>query len=146
MPKFFIVAFSKKLLLGFLLYAVLVPVAFSIDIIVNTSVPIQRNSLNKTRAIFAQQLNYWSNGEKTRVFIFKDDHPLHKQFTKNKLNMFPHQLRRVWDRMVFSGTGQAPDLVETEEEMLEKIANTKNAIGYLTKGSGYENIRLFEYE
>lgn len=138
--------FFKKLGLVFLLYHSFIFAADASDIVVNESVPSADFSLNKTRAIFAKQLSFWPNGEKIKVFVLADDHPLHKQFCKQNLNMFPHQLRRIWDRKVFSGTGQAPYLVETEEEMLEKISNTPNAIGYISNGSGHEKIRLFDYQ
>ena len=54
-------------------------------------------------------------------------------FSKEKLNVFPYQLRAAWDRLVFSGTGQAPNTVSSSEEMLAKVASTPGAIGYLTK-------------
>jgi hypothetical protein len=47
--------------------------------------------------------------------------------------MFPHQLRWAWDRQVFSGTGRAPIMVNTEEEMRQRIASTPGAIGYLRR-------------
>lgn len=135
----------KKLGLVFLLHHIFIFTVNAAEIVVNESVPSAGYSLNKTRAIFAKQLSFWPNGEKIKVFVMADDQPLHKQFCKQNLNMFPHQLRRIWDRKVFSGTGQAPYLVKTEEEMLEKISNTPNAIGYLSNGSGHEKIRLFDY-
>lgn len=123
------------------------PAVYAADIVVNQSVPpATRYSLNKIRAIFTMQQSFWSNGEKIKVFVLADDVLLHKQFTKENLNMFPHQLRRVWDRKVFSGTGQAPYVVETEVEMVSKILNTPNAIGYLSDASTYEKIRLFEHQ
>jgi hypothetical protein len=118
--KFIKGSFLTKLQLNILFSCVFVPVVSAADIVVNASVPLTENSLHETRAIFAKQLSFWPNGEKIKVFILADDHPLHREFTKNNLKMFPHQLRRVWDRMVFSGTGQAPYLVRTEEEMLKK--------------------------
>ncbi|MGX2040526.1 hypothetical protein ACWJKU_10400 [Methylocaldum sp. MU1018] len=45
--------------------------------------------------------------------------------------MFAHQLRQTWDRKVFSGTGQAPELASTVEEMRMLISKTPGAIGYL---------------
>ena len=45
--------------------------------------------------------------------------------------MFPYQLRRLWDKQIFSGTGIAPTTVKSIEEMRERVANTKGAIGYL---------------
>lgn len=57
--------------------------------------------------------------------------------------MFPHQLRRVWDRMIFSGMGSVPITLGSEEEMLDKIANTANSIGYISSESKNEKVRLF---
>ncbi|MDQ7015020.1 MAG: hypothetical protein Q9N68_01455 [Gammaproteobacteria bacterium] len=86
------------------------------------------------RAIFGMRLGRWpeSNHEIT-VFVLADENPLHAQFCKTTLNVFPHQLRRAWDRLVFSGTGQAPIRLSSEAEMLQRVANTPGAIGYLSK-------------
>jgi len=118
-------------------------VTYATDIIVNPSVPEYTVSLNKTRAIFTMRQRFWTNGEKIKVFTLADDHPIHQLFTKNNLHMFPHQLRRVWDRIVFSGIGRVPIVVGSEEEMLEAIANTPNAIGYLSSEFKNEKVRLF---
>jgi len=118
-------------------------VTYATDIIVNPSVPEYTVSLNKTRAIFTMRQRFWTNGEKIKVFTLADDHPIHQLFTKNNLHMFPHQLRRVWDRIVFSGIGRVPIVVGSEEEMLETIANTPNAIGYLSSEFKNEKVRLF---
>ena len=134
------------ILVGFFLCSTLVSVGNASEIVVNQSVPVGKYSLNKTRAIFTMRQRFWPNGKKIKVFVLADNHPFHKTFTKNNLNMFPHQLRRVWDRMVFSGTGQAPEVLNSEEEMLDKIANTPNAIGYLNSETKNEKIRLFEYQ
>jgi len=73
----------------------------------------------------------WPDGSAIRVFVLEDKKNAHIVFCKDVLGMFPYQLRRVWDRQVFSGTGTAPILVESEQEMLQRVAETKGAIGYL---------------
>lgn len=146
LPETNIASLIKTIFLGFFLYSTLAPVGNAAEIVVNQSVPVSEYSLNKTRAIFTMRQKFWPNGKKIKVFVLEDSHSLHKTFTKNNLHMFPHQLRRVWDRMVFSGTGQAPIILNTEEEMVNKISNTPNAIGYLNSRTENENIRVFEYE
>jgi len=118
-------------------------IGYATDIVVHPSVPEYKVSLNKTRAIFTMRQRFWPNGEKIKVFTLSDEHPLHQIFTKNNLHMFPHQLRRVWDRIVFSGSGRVPIVVGSEEEMLDKVANTPNAIGYLSNEFKNEKVRLF---
>lgn len=89
---------------------------------------------------------FWPDGEKIHVFVLADNNDLHRQFTKTKLNMFPHQFRRIWDRLIFSGTGQAPTIVKSVTEMKEKISITPGAIGYLEGKPVDINIRIFAYE
>lgn len=118
----------------------------AVEVVVNQSVPVQTITLNKIRAIFTMRQKFWPGGEPIKVFTLADQDPIHKKFTKNKLQMFPHQLRRVWDRMVYSGTGRAPVVLENEQQMLDKVANTPHAIGYLSKEPENEQIRVFVNE
>jgi hypothetical protein len=103
------------------------------EIITNPNVAEKTISKSSLRAIFGMRLHAWPDGSAVRVFVLPDDAPLHIAFSKEKLNVFPYQLRLAWDRLVFSGTGQAPDTVNSPEEMLAKVASTPGAIGYLYK-------------
>jgi len=118
----------------------------SIEIYINSSVLDKKYSLADVRAIFAMRKTRWNNGKRIQVFVFPDANPLHRQFTKSKLNMFPHQFRRIWDRLIFSGTGQAPKEVASMEDMKHMIAITPGAIGYLIKSNGNQDIRILNYE
>jgi ABC-type phosphate transport system substrate-binding protein len=89
-------------------------------------------SLNTTRLIFSMQLGQWPNGTRIRVFVLPDDSRAHRTFTKDLLSLYPRQLRRVWDRQLYSGTGQAPETVSDETEMRHRVATTPGAIGYLS--------------
>lgn len=82
------------------------------------------------RAIFTLRKRRWSDGQPIRVFVLRDDSPAHQAFVKQKLRMFPYQLRQQWDRVVFSGTGAAPQDFDDQESMLRSLASTPNAIGY----------------
>ncbi|MCG7947453.1 MAG: hypothetical protein N0C84_14020, partial [Candidatus Thiodiazotropha taylori] len=70
----------------------------------------------------------------------------HADFSKHVLGVFPHQLRRAWNRQIFSGMGQAPMKVNTEAEMLEQIENTPGAIGYLSEDKINERVRKLSVE
>jgi ABC-type phosphate transport system substrate-binding protein len=103
------------------------------EVVSNPSVSEKTLSKSSLRAIFGMRLHEWPDGTAIRVFVMPDDSPIHAAFSKEKLNVFPYQLRAAWDRLVFSGTGQAPNSVTSPEEMLAKVASTPGAIGYLTK-------------
>ena len=125
-------------------FAVLSPIAIATEIVVNKSVPATDYSTDDVRAIFTMQKRFWLNNKQIKVYTLPDNSPLHKDFVKNQLKMFPHQIRMVWDRMTFSGTGIAPIELDSEQEMHDKIANTPDSIGYLSHKPNNENIRAFE--
>jgi ABC-type phosphate transport system substrate-binding protein len=116
------------------------------EIIVNPSAPQVDYTLDDVRAIFTSKRGQWPNGKPIRVFTLSDSHPTHKAFVKTVLFLLPHQLRRIWDRNTFSGTGSAPTEVSSEQEMLEKIATTPNSIGYLNSVPSNEKIRLLKVQ
>ncbi len=136
----------RKGLLAPLFFFVMVSSAPGVEIIVNASVPQSACTVNDLRAIFAIQRPTWSNGERIHVFVLADDDPLHREFTKTRLNMFPHQFRRIWDRLLFSGTGQPPKEVSSPKEMIEKISTIPNSIGYAESAPENDSIRIMTHE
>ena len=116
----------------------------SSPVVVITNKDVSEKSLNlgALRSVFGMRLRSWMGGKPVRVFVFSDHHPLHIEFSKKILGVFPHQLRWSWDRLVFSGTGQAPVYVTSEAQMLELVSVTPGAIGYLTRGKANGQIKV----
>lgn len=85
------------------------------------------------RAIFTMRLRAWPDGQPLRVFVLPDTDPLSDRFYREQLGMYSYVLRAAWDRMVFTGTGFAPTVVRSEEEMRERVRRTPGAIGYVSK-------------
>lgn len=103
-------------------------------------------SQNGLSAIFKMRLRQWQDGSSITVFVLEDDDPVHKRFCKEILNVFPHQMRRAWNKLVFSGSGQAPIKLESKEAMLEKIVSTPGAIGYMSKNNITGEIKSLEIQ
>ncbi|MCP5419667.1 MAG: hypothetical protein H6970_04745 [Gammaproteobacteria bacterium] len=113
-------------------------------LVVITSPDVVQQSLspNALRAIFGMRLRSWPSGKPIQVFVLNETNPVHIQFCKQVLNIFPHQLRSSWDRQVYSGTGQAPREVESMEEMLAQVAATPGAIGYSERSRIDDSVRV----
>lgn len=90
------------------------------------------------------RLNQWPDGQGVKVFVLPDNHPLHKRVVKTVLGLYPYQLRRAWDRQLFSGTGQAPVVVSTEAELIDRVAKTPGALGYAASDSLNRSVRTVE--
>ncbi|MCB1790103.1 MAG: hypothetical protein KDJ27_11080 [Gammaproteobacteria bacterium] len=124
-----------------------VPVCLADQVLIaNLGVQSDGLSVNNSRLIFSMQIASWPTGESVRVFVLPDDHPTHRSFTKDLLGLFPRQLRRVWDRQLYTGTGQAPEQVESEEAMRHAVANTPGAIGYLPREMIDETVRELQIQ
>ncbi len=120
--------------------------AQSIDLVINRDVSQETMSRNTLRSIFSMRKTLWPDGKPIHVFVMPDKTSLHTDFSKQLLGLFPHQLRRVWNRQIYSGMGQAPTKVESEEEMREMVAQTPGAIGYLSEGNNNERMRTISVE
>jgi hypothetical protein len=103
------------------------------EVIVNADVELSHIDRNAARLIVTKRMNQWPDKRPVTVFVLPDDNPLHQDFAKRVLEVYPYQLRRTWDRQVFSGTGQAPFQVRNEQEMLDRVSQTAGAIGYISK-------------
>ena len=100
-------------------------------IISHPSVSTQSLSRDAVLAMFAMHSRRWSNGQRVKVFVLEQDHPTHKVFATEVLGTYPYQLERIWRRLVYSGTGRAPQVCADEQEMLRKVMSTPGAIGYV---------------
>lgn len=123
-------------LFAFLVAALLGCASFRVggqEIVANANSSTGELSRNEARLFFTMRLQHWPDGRPVKVFVLPDDNPVHSRFAKTILGLFPYQLRRVWDRQLFSGTGQAPTTVADEDEMLRRLTTTPGAIGYLER-------------
>jgi ABC-type phosphate transport system substrate-binding protein len=120
--------------------------AHSIDLVINRDIDFGSISRNTLRSIFSMRTTQWSNGTPIHVYVMGDKTPQHAKFSKHILGVFPHQLRRAWNRQIYSGMGQAPIKVQSEKEMLEQIENTPGAIGYLSEDLINERVRKLSVE
>jgi hypothetical protein len=99
--------------------------------IVHPGVGVTAITTNEARLYLTMRLKTWPNGVPVKVFVLPDEDPLHRRFATAVLGLYPYQLRRVWDRQLFSGTGQAPTTVASEAEMMRRVAATPGALGYV---------------
>jgi len=116
-------------------------VAQVVEVVVSPSLSKTKLDRDLLRAVFTMRVRQWPDGSPVRVFVLPDDDPLSDQFYRERLGMYSYVLRRAWDRMVFTGTGFAPTVVRSEQEMLERVRSTPGAIGFMRKREASSNNR-----
>lgn len=127
-------------MLFFCLFFVVSPPVSSNEVIIHPSAE-KALSLNTLRSIYSMRLQTWPDGTGITVFILDPADDEHRNFCLEILNIFPYQLQRVWDVLVFSGTGQSPVIVESEEEMISKVSSIPGSIGYVVKSEVPINVK-----
>ena len=107
--------------------------AAAVEVIVNRGVAGTSLAPASARALFGMRLTKWPDGRPVQVFVLPDGHAVHVSLCKERLNLYPYQLRQSWDRLIYSGMAQAPIEVSTDDEMISRVATTPGALGYVRK-------------
>lgn len=111
-------------------------------LIAHPSVALEDINKDRLRAIFAMRETRWSDDSPVRVFVLPDQHPVHRQFCKDPLSIYPFILRRHWDRLTFTGTGPMPAMVTNQTDMLEKVSQTPGSLGYVRKSMITDAVKI----
>lgn len=110
------------------------PAVFATDTpVIITHATVKETSLSRQSllAVFGMHTQRWRDGQRIKVFVLASDQPLHRKFATEVLGTYPYQLDRIWQRLVYSGTGRAPHICTSEDDMRMKVRNTPGAIGYV---------------
>lgn len=114
------------------------------EVIANADVGLDAIDRNFARLLITMRMPQWPNKRPVTVFVLPDNNPVHTAFAKRVLEVYPYQLRRTWDRQVFSGTGQAPRQVASEQEMIERVSQTAGAVGYVSSPPDSGRVKVLE--
>lgn len=90
------------------------------------------------RNIFTLRRSVWPNGQSIQLVVLNTDSKIHEQFTEKHLGLLTYQVDRVWKRQIFSGAGLKPIEVDDFKQVIELVAKTPGAIGYVLKTESQE--------
>ena len=101
-----------------------------IKIIANTNVTETTVSGKTVEDIFLGKVVQWRDNAVIHVVTVKDP-KIHHAFLDQYLKKSEAQWNAYWKRLVFTGTGTPPEQAETQQALLEYVAKTKGAVGYM---------------
>lgn len=104
---------------------------YAVEVIVNVSVKDTTLTTSQLKRIYTMRQLRWSDQSVIKVFVLPSQHELHRRFTKERLQIFPYQLNRIWHKLTYSGLGVAPTIVKSPEELFTAVSLTPGAIGYI---------------
>ena len=98
-----------------------------IFVVVSIESAIQPMSESEVADIYLGRKRTFDQAEITQVF--DRDGALRERFFNKVANMQTSQVNAYWAKLKFSGRMRAPDLVETDEELVRSLVANPNAIG-----------------
>ncbi len=109
--------------------------AAAIEIVTHPQVTEISLTKSQLRRIYTMRQLRWSDDSAINVFVLPSQHELHQRFAKERLQIFPYQLNRIWHKLTYSGLGVAPTIVSSEKELIQAVTKTPGAIGYIDEGT-----------
>jgi hypothetical protein len=93
------------------------------------------------RAIFMGTRTRFADGSHAVPVTLKGG-PVHEVFLKNHLGEGPEEFRSQWRKVVFTGQGAMPKAFDSESALIEYVAATPGAVGYVSQISSQNRVKL----
>lgn len=94
----------------------------------NQEIGLSKNQIAK---IYLGKMKHYSNGEKIKAVNLSKTSKTYKKFNKAIIKKSDAALNRYWSKLKFTGKGKPPKTLASEREVIQWVANTEGAIGYV---------------
>lgn len=100
-------------------------------VVAHPSVAVSALSAEQVSQIYMGRATSLPGGAAVTPIDMPEGSPLRVQFASRVLGKNEQQLRSYWSRMIFTGKGQPPRSVASQDDVLRMVAATPGAIGYV---------------
>ncbi|MCP5046183.1 MAG: hypothetical protein GY940_03365 [bacterium] len=103
------------------------------DVVLITNPGTKISSLDKkdVKDIFTGKKTFWDGNCKITLAILEGSE-VHNVFLRKFIKKTPSQYRNFWRRKVFTGEGKNPKSFKNEARLIDFVARTKGAVGYIS--------------
>ncbi|MFP4030999.1 MAG: hypothetical protein ACLFRG_03525 [Desulfococcaceae bacterium] len=110
-------------------------------LIAHPDAPVDSLERREVRDIFLGEMSLWPNQERIAFATLKA-RQVHETFLGEYVGRTSSQYDIFWKKKVFSGQGRMPKSMDSPEAVIEFVANTPGAIGYLPSGTSPGNAKV----
>lgn len=123
-----IAIFKISLLVGLAApaYAEVVPV-------VSSKSPIQKLSVHQLNNIFLGRENRFPNGEVAVPVDHPEGSSVREEFYSRFFGRTSAQIKSYWSKLIFTGKGQSPHVLQTQERLKKAVAENPSYISYMSR-------------
>jgi ABC-type phosphate transport system substrate-binding protein len=117
------------------------PSSAQVLVIANPSVRAASVSKNDLRDVFTGISTSLSDGSRVMPILLKAG-PVHESFLSAFIGKNDAAFRASWRSLVFSGQSSMPKSIDSEAALVEYVAHTPGAIGYIGRSVPHEGVKV----
>lgn len=102
-------------------------------VIVNANVQESEIEAKQLSKIFLKKVKRWDDDTTAVVFDLTAESEIRNVFSRAVHRKSISAIKSYWQRMIFSGRDVAPDELDSEQAMVERVASTPGAVGYVSQ-------------
>lgn len=92
--------------------------------------------------IYLGKLKSFPGGGSAIALDMQEGTPERDAFVKQILNKSESQLKAYWSKLVFSGQGQPPKIIDDSSEIIKLVSSNPNMIGFVNASAVDANVRV----
>jgi ABC-type phosphate transport system substrate-binding protein len=121
----------RAILLCILLFVLVAPASSAeVAVIANPSVPVGRVDKTMLFDVYSGDIQEWDNGDPIILVDLKPKSDVKSAFY-DFLGKSASRMKSIWMKNLLTGEGQPPESVDSQTAILELVASTPGAIGYI---------------
>lgn len=110
-------------------------------VVANPDVQAKEISSAELRDIFIGVRSTFRDHSRAVPVLLKGG-PVHEVFLRNHIGETPDSFRAIWRKAAFTGQGIPPREFSSEASLLDYVAETPGAIGYVSRLDEKANVRI----
>lgn len=98
--------------------------------------------IDTVKKIYLGKAKAFPDGSRAIPLTFEQGNPVRDAFNMNILGKSESQYSAFWSKLVFTGRGTPPEMISSEDEMLELVAKNPNTIGFIDESKVNANVKV----
>lgn len=111
-------------------------------VVVSSKSPIKSLTAEQTSKIFLGKVVTFPDGQAAVPIDQSEKSKVREEFYDKVVRKSPAQLTAYWAKIIFTGDGRPPMLVDGNIAVRKAVADNPNAIGYIDKKSVNRSVRV----
>ena len=131
----------KSILLAAILLNATEAVA-EVVVVVSAKSAVPRLNTAQVAKIFLAKTDTFPDGSRAEPLDQAEGLEVRNEFYAKVTGKDHSQLKAYWSKLIFTGDGQPPRIVENDEAVIQAVARDVNAIGYINKKAVDDSVKV----